>query len=156
MRRASDEPPPVIDAARVLQYAVLNESVKYSGHSMLFVDGKELGPVPCLAIGQDLKSTEVFLFHCNQDWMALGVAAYKSVAEAKKKAEWIYPGVATRWSEAHFTEKEVSQYLDALWKGLHCAFCRKRPDEVEAIIEKNGITICDSCILELGQMLAND
>jgi hypothetical protein len=83
MTRTLRNPPPVLDSARLLDYAVLDESVSYSGHSSLFVDGKELGPVPCLAICQALDGAGVLLFHCSDDWTVLGAAEYLSVAEAK-------------------------------------------------------------------------
>jgi hypothetical protein len=47
--------------------------MKYSGHSSLFCDGKEVGPVARLAIcrGDD---GEVCLFHCDRRWNVLGIA----------------------------------------------------------------------------------
>ena len=40
------KPPPLAAGGRLLEYAVLDERATYSGHSYLFVDGNELGPVP--------------------------------------------------------------------------------------------------------------
>jgi hypothetical protein len=86
----------VLGNARVLEYAILDESVTYSGHSSLFVGNvkehlKELGPVPRLAIAQDLKTGEIMLLHCDQDWEVLGLGGnYDSVAKAKASAERAY------------------------------------------------------------------
>ena len=156
MKRVLDAPPPVIDNARVLEYAILDATVSYSGHSRLFVNGKELGPVPCLVIGAALKTNETFLFHCKRNWNSLGVAAYKSISEAKQKAERIYPGIGTRWVQIHVSEKKVTKYLDDLWRRMQCTICGKKPDEILQLVEKNGIKVCDSCIIELGQMLQSD
>ena len=55
-------------------YALLDESVSYTaGHGLFFVEGKEIGKVPCLAICQD-KDTRLFtLYYCNKNWKLLGV-----------------------------------------------------------------------------------
>ncbi len=44
-----------------------------------------------LAICADQKPPGVMLFHCNSEWKALGCSAHGSVAEAKDRAEGIYP-----------------------------------------------------------------
>ena len=144
-------PPPMLNSARVLEYAILDESVSYSGHSSLFVDGKELGPVPCLAIGQVKNDTEVLLLHCAGDWTVLGTAGYPSVSDAKKRAEGIYAGVSTRWIEAHVTEEEAARYLNESWGDQRCSFCGKTPEQVGHLISKNNVCICDSCIAEFHQ-----
>ena len=47
------KPPLAISGCRVEQYAIRDRSMKYSGHSSLYRDGKEVGPVPRLAICRD-------------------------------------------------------------------------------------------------------
>ena len=69
----NEKPPPLLGNGRLLEYAVVDESVTYSGHSWLFVGDptsglKELGPVPCLAITNDLKTGEIALLHCDAEW----------------------------------------------------------------------------------------
>ena len=110
-------PPPVLDCARVIEYAVLDESVSYSGRTLLFVDGKELGRVPCLAICEDKKLRGVMLFHCNREWTVLGCSGHGSVSEAKDRAEGIYPRLSSCWVEAHVSEEEAERYLDELFGG---------------------------------------
>jgi len=153
MTRSSPVPPPVLDSARVIEYAVLDKSVIYSGHSSLFVDGRELGPVPCLAVCQPLEGASFLLFHCDTDWTVLGAAEYPSVAEAKIRAERIYRGISGRWIDAHVTEQQVKRYLDEVWSDQRCSVCGRRPDQVEHLITKNNIHICDSCIREFYEML---
>jgi hypothetical protein len=48
----SDSPLPVLHAARVLAYAVVDSSVEYTERQTLYVGGELLGPVPRLAKGQ--------------------------------------------------------------------------------------------------------
>jgi hypothetical protein len=67
---------------------VLDESVGYTvGHGLFFVDGKEIGKVPRLAICKD-KASELFtLYYCDKDWSPLGVATnYQSVDAEKHRA----------------------------------------------------------------------
>lgn len=83
----------------LLCYAALDESVTCrTGHGLFFIDGKEIGKVPLLAICQD-ESTRLFtLYCCDSDWNVLGVATdYQSVDAAKHRAERIYPGSLARW-----------------------------------------------------------
>jgi hypothetical protein len=107
--------PPVLANARVLEYALLDNSVTFSGRTLLSVDGKELGPVPCLAICQDLDSNDILLLHCDKDWNVLGAACYPSIEAAKAKAEQIYPGVSACWKPTAFTEAKARDYLTQLW-----------------------------------------
>lgn len=76
-------PPGVLDSARVLEYLVIGKKVQFAGQSLLFVDGKELGPVPCLAICEEKDSGGVLLCHCLNDWTVLGCSAHQSVSEAR-------------------------------------------------------------------------
>src|SRR5262249_24752589 len=142
------KPPPVLDCARLLEYVVLNDSVSFSGRTLLFVDGKELDPAPCLAICQTLSESEMLLFHCDSDWTVLGAGRYDSDAKAMSRAEHIYPGVSSCWVQAHVSESDASKYLDERWGDQRCSFCGKRPDEVEQIFGRGKAYVCSNCISE--------
>jgi hypothetical protein len=146
-------PPPVLNCARVVEYAVLNESVGYSGRTSLFVDGKELGQVPCLAICAGKNPLRVLLFHCNSKWKVLGCSGYDSIAKAKTRAEGIYPGLSACWVDAHISEEQAERYLDDQFRGKRCSFCGKRPDQFDQLIQKNKARICDRCINEFHDRL---
>lgn len=156
MKRTLRKPPLVLDNARVVEYAVLNNSVNFSGRTLLFVEGKELGPLPCLAICENLEDAAILLFHCDRDWTVLGVARYGSISEAKNRAERTYPGVSNRWIETQSTELEVSKYLEDLSANECCTFCGKGPGQAEILMEKNCKWICDACAIEFHQMLQED
>ena len=100
-KKKPSSPPPVLDSARVLNYVIIGEEIKFSGRSLLFVDGKELGPVPCLAICEERETGGVLLFHCKSDWTVLGCSAHASISEAQKRAEHVYRGSSTRWVDAN-------------------------------------------------------
>jgi hypothetical protein len=144
-------PPPIIcvNDRVLLQYAVLNGSVGFNaGHGLMFVGGKEIGRVPCLAICQDKGSMQFMLYHCDSDWSPIGIASYDTIAAAKRRAERIYPGSSACWTEAQFTEDDAKHYLDEMFSGLRCSFCGKRPDEtLSATFEGDGnARICGDCI----------
>jgi hypothetical protein len=100
MAKVLSKPPQLLDSARVLHYANVDKGVGFAGRTLLFVDGKELGRVPNLAICADDSSGGVLLFHCSGAWKVFECSAHESVGAAKEKAERIYPGLSSRWVEA--------------------------------------------------------
>lgn len=54
-------PPPVLDSARVLFYATVNNAVKFTGRTLLFVDGQELGQV---ILSQQCIDDNAYLANC--------------------------------------------------------------------------------------------
>jgi hypothetical protein len=138
-------PPPALYCARVLQYAVLNDEVEFSGRTLLFVDGRELGAVPCLAICEERKSGRVLLLHCTSDWTVLGCSAHKSVVDAQVRAERIYRSISSRWVNTNVSPETFAAYLDELFDGQQCRMCGKRPDEVESMTQDGSTWVCDTC-----------
>jgi hypothetical protein len=154
-----DKPPPVLSNGRVLEYAIVDESVTYSGHSSLFVGSaeggwKELGPVPCLAIIKELSTGEIMLLHCDDVWDQLGVSAnFQSVEEAKARAERAYHGISSRWIDPKVTEEEALKYREEVWGDDKCSFCDKIPPNFEMMVRGRNVRICDSCIEEFRKMV---
>lgn len=156
MEKPSSLPPIICVNDRVLlAYAILDDSVGFNqGHGLLFVEGKEIGRVPCLAVSQDKNSDKVMLYFCKRDWSLLGIAAQDSVTEAKKKAERIYPGAARCWVDAHFTDDDVARYLDEAFAEMRCSFCGKHPGKTMAATFQSGSArICGSCVAEFYRQL---
>ena len=150
-KRLTRKPPPALDCARLLHYAVVDKSVGYSGRT-LFVDGKELGRVPHLAICVRDGSGEVLLFHCARNWRVLGCSAHESVVAAKHRAEKVYSGLSSRWIESGVTRAEADRFLEKLFGNQHCDGCGRRPDQVEQLFTKGRLRICDECLREIWQM----
>jgi len=151
------KPPPTIACSRVLEYAILNDSVRYSGRSNLFSGDTEVGPVPCLAICQSLTRSELFLFHCDHDWSVLGTEARASVNAAKAAADEIYAGVSGLWIDAHVTEDEAAKHIDEMLG--RCSFCNRSPLDFEGnprFIQKNDTWICESCVRDCFELLRLD
>jgi hypothetical protein len=105
VRRHSEAPPPIIDGATVLEYAVIDDSVRFTGRLHLYHGEKRVGPVPRLAICKDPDMDDLLLFHCDtswsvqaaQIWNAPGKPAVTSVDEVKRRAEEAYSGLAAKW-----------------------------------------------------------
>lgn len=89
MAKKSSGPPPIIDGARVVEYAVLPKSVKY-------------------AIGEPVGEGEVPLFHCDDKWRVLSASSHPSVRQAKQRAERAHPGIAEAWTDSGLPKIECS------------------------------------------------
>ena len=146
MASANTTPPPVLDGARVLAYAIMDDSVVYTGRSTLYVDGKMLGAVPRLAVCQDHDANDVLLLFCDEKWNSLGATGCPSLEEAQQRAEAEYRGVSAKWVDVNVSEEEVERYLEGHWNGQLCSFCGKRPDQVEKMLQSPGARICNECV----------
>ena len=100
-----EAPPQVIDGAIVLEYAILDESVKFTGRLHLHHAGRRVGPVPRLAICKNPDMDELLLFHCDSTWNVQGAQIWNapdkppvtSVDEVKRRAEEAYAGLSSKW-----------------------------------------------------------
>jgi hypothetical protein len=150
-------PPPVLAAARVLAYAVLDDAVAYTGQKVVFAAGRELGPVPRLAIGRQLSRGDILLLHCDAEWDVLATAGYASVEDAKQAAGQAYSGLSGKWLATTFSDAEVDAFLDEEDRGLVCSFCGRHPHEVDRIVTGHeGAAICEICIKALRQQIGRD
>ena len=142
------KPPPTLASCRVVVYAIVDQSVSYSGHGRLFRNGEEVGPVPPLAIGQSLKGSGFRVFYCDRDWNIVFAEKQESLERAKASAEEIYPGVSALWLDAHVSEEEAAKHLEEIWGPHRCNFCGRTPLELQDVrmVEKNGARICASCV----------
>jgi hypothetical protein len=100
------------------EYALLDPSVGFNrGHKLFFVDGKEIGPVPCLAICKDKDSGGFHLYYCDSEWNPVGFSPlWASIEKAKHRAESIYPGSAWSWIRSDYTEEDAKRFIDEQWK----------------------------------------
>jgi hypothetical protein len=107
------EPPYVLDSARVLAYAVLDQTVSYTGRISVYVGGKLLPPIPRLAICENLaREGDFLLCYCTETWEVLGVGGYESFELAKQRAEVAYAGVSEKWEPYRpLSERELA-YID--------------------------------------------
>jgi hypothetical protein len=164
MRRGSTsanrKPPPTLDGYRVLYFAVLKRPVKFSGHSYLFVDGKELGPVPKLVIGESLDDSEIAIVHADASWHVRGVqGGFSTARKAKERAERMYPGISALWVDAEVSKREAKEHERQAWRPFACSFCGKTPPEFRgpSISSKlSTAVICHLCIRAIQEEFENE
>jgi hypothetical protein len=89
MAKKSAGPPPMIDGARVVEYAVIPKTVNY-------------------AIGEPVGDDEVLLFHCDDKWRVLDASSHPSIRQAKHRAERDHPGIAEAWTDSGLPKVECS------------------------------------------------
>jgi hypothetical protein len=147
-----DTPPPVLDMARVIAYAIVDKSVQWTGRQLLFVDWKELGAVPHLALCQNVSGElkDILVFHCNEEWEVLGCSGGGTIEEAKASIECAYRGITAKWIETNVTEDEAKAWIKANCPDIVCSFCDREMGEFkEMIVNKSGLTrVCNICIDE--------
>lgn len=150
------KPPPALAGCKVEQYAIRTRTIKYSGHSGLFVDGNELGPVPRLAICRDKDG--INLFHCDARWKVLGCSGnWANIKEAKQRAERAYPGISKVWAKTGFTSAQAKRYLEQTGHNRKCSFCGKFWHEVAAIVTARDkhVAICDRCARQVNELMTD-
>jgi hypothetical protein len=150
-------PPPALAGCRVEQFAIRTRAIKFAGRTNLYIDGKELGAVPRLAICRGRDGIE--LIHCDRQWKVLGSSGvYASVREAKQRAERIYPGISRVWQKTGFTNRPVTRFLNQIGDNLKCSFCGKSWHEVQQMItaKTKKVAICDGCVREMSALISED
>lgn len=154
---SASAPPPVIDMARVIEYAILDESVRWTGRQLIFVGKQQLGPVPRLAICQNLSGDlkDILVFYCNEQWEVLGCAGADTLEEAKVRAERAYEGITGKWIASNVTEEQAKSWIRDNCPDMSCSFCQREPMDFDNLIEsKSGTTrICNYCIDEFHEWI---
>ena len=140
-------PPTVVDCARVMSYAFVDD-IPYKKCGALWVGENLIEHVPrlaiCLNLGEDIGP---MLFHCDTEWNVLGVSGRPTILETKELAEQNYPGVGSRWVDLNTPVEEALGFYDAQTRGGRCSFCGKRPFELEGNwIAGDDAIICRGCI----------
>ena len=116
MRMIKKKPPPLIDSAKLLFFAYNDIDVKFTDKIDLFVgkigDLTRLGEMPCIAICSNFVSPKnILLFFCNTDWSSEGAISFKTIDEAKNKAEKGYRGISAHWKKSPYSKGEIDDYI---------------------------------------------
>ncbi len=146
-----DTPPPLSLAypTFVLEYAVVDVSVEYTGRQKLNVNGEWLGEVPKLAITKNYKTGKYHLSHCNEEWDELcSVQSRGSVREIKTLAAERYRGIDSKWRQTGYemTDAIAAHEQEKIEYG--CSFCGKSPYEGEMLgfVRSEKANICSECL----------
>jgi hypothetical protein len=115
------------------------------------VDGVELGPVPRLVVCRNLVDDSVVLFHCDDDWNALGCSGSGDVQNVLAVANRLYDGIVSKWSNSPYTEIEVAKAIADDYADQRCSFCGRYHIELgeEMMVSGNKAAICGKCITRL-------
>ena len=151
-------PPPVLCFARVLAYAIVDESVVFTGKQQVYVDGKLIGRVPCpLCQNVAPDENEIMLFHCDEHWNVLGVSGGETDLEAAKAdAEVTYRGIAAKWIDTGISTEDARRWLEQQYPEDLCSFCGRLPSEFETAFGGHKSRICGDCVRKYFAMLQKD
>ena len=94
-----EEPPLLLDGARVLRYAHLEGAARREGRESVVVDGvpMDAATVSRLVIAENLVEDGVFLLHCNDDWSTVMAAHYADAPAAVAAAGASYAVAPPVW-----------------------------------------------------------
>ena len=149
-------PPPVLGFARVLSYATVDADVQFTGRRKIYVDGTELGPVPRLALCQNVDDDddEITLYLCDEEWNVLGVGGgADSLPAAKVDAEVSYLGIGRKWIDTSLSQDEARRWLEERFPSLLCSFCGRLPISFESLFRGHKSGICDDCVRRFHEVL---
>ena len=151
-------PPPELGGAHVLEYAMVDETVRFTGRLHLYVGETRLGSVPRLALGEDLKTGEIMLLHCDDDWEIIAIQPLGKIeadrtaalAAARERVEEYYEGISRLWVE-HGSSSDEAVSCDQIGQ---CSFCLRCVHDFESAIEgPGGVRICNICLREATETL---
>jgi ClpX C4-type zinc finger len=154
-----DPPPPVLCFARVLAYAIVDESVDFTGKPQVYLGGELLGRAPCLALCQNLPpdEDEIMLFHCDEQWNVLAPSGGEAdLAAAKANVEMTYQGIAAKWIDTGISLEEARHWLEQQYPEDMCSFCGRLPSEFEGAFGGHKSKICNECVRKYFAMLQKD
>jgi hypothetical protein len=148
--------PPLIDCARVLFYAIVDDTFRHVPKGTLYAGGRKIEAVPRLAIVRNLVDDGIMLLHCGDEWESLAVSGVGDVDDLKRQANEHYPGLATKWQKAPYTDVEFAKALADEYRDSRCSFCGRYHFEVGEMPMAQGheAMICRECVERLHRDLA--
>lgn len=145
--------PPVLCSARVIEYAIVDDTITYTGRQTLYVGGKELGAVPRLAICQQLDDDMMYLAHCDKYWTVLGASGSgtepETIEKLKESAENAYQGISNKWQSLGISKEDAIRFEALLDQGRICGFCNRIFDDDEKLFHGAYGEICHECVAKL-------
>ena len=96
-----EQPPIMLDGARVIEFAVLDSTATRTGHVSVVVEGVslDLSIVSRLVIAENPVEEGVFLLHCNDRWETVAAGHHDRLDAARASAEHAYSGISVRWTK---------------------------------------------------------
>lgn len=145
-----DKPPiSLFIPSYVVEYAVVDSTVKYMNKKNLWAGDEWLGAVPKLAISKDIETSEFRLSHCNEEWEDLcAVQSASTIEEIKEIAEKHYQGINKKWIQTDYNESDAIALIEAEKEAVKCSFCGRSPwdEEIGRMVINEKARICELCI----------
>jgi hypothetical protein len=109
-----NEPPLMIDGARVVEYAVFDRRVAPSGRVSVAVGGLpvDLKSIAGVIVAENLVDGGCSLLHCNERWETLAAGHYPDRAAARRSAEGAYSGLTAQWKPFHELSAEEAAEVE--------------------------------------------
>ena len=139
-------PPPIIDAAKVVAFAIVGPDREFNAAKALWVGDVRVGRVPKLAITEGSDASDFLVLFCDEEWRSIAIVGAKSLDDAKHRASAFYPDIQDAWQAAPYSQADVERFIEAIYGTLRCSFCGRLPFEVAALFEVPSARICDTCI----------
>lgn len=146
-------PPPMIDSAKLIQFADAGPPVLFTGIQCVYVDGKLIGSAPRLAICQQISDMAFLLYLCNEHWEVVAVVGGDDVSSLISKAERWYQGINAKWVSSPYSDDEFQRYIEAERGDMRCSFCRRWDWEYSVLFSQDNCNICDICVKDFGARL---
>jgi len=95
----AEEPPFVIDGARVVRYAIVDASGPGARRSGIAGDGVpvDFGSASRMLMAEDLLDGSIVLMHCNAEWMTVVAQRHPDLESAQRSADAACAGLAVEW-----------------------------------------------------------
>lgn len=139
-------PPPMLESSKLVKYARVDSSVMFTGHQVLYVDGKLLGAVPQLAICQNLADKRMHLLLCDENWNVIGASTGDTVDELEENAEHWYRGIKKKWIQSPYSDEDFMRYIEDQRGQFRCSFCGRWDWEFGELFSDQDCNICDICV----------
>lgn len=108
----TDEPPFLLDGARVLAFARVKRDAASPRHASAVAGGTpvDLDTVTRVVIAQGLADGIVYLLLCNERWETFAAEAHGDASHARRWCDSMFRGVALEWSDYRaLTAAELSE-----------------------------------------------
>jgi len=109
---AADEPPFLLDGARVLSYARVVREGSSPRHASAVAGGTpvDLDTVTRVVIVQSLADDVIYLLLCNDRWETFAAEPHADPASARAWCDALFRGVPLAWSEYRaLTDEELAE-----------------------------------------------
>jgi hypothetical protein len=86
-------PPSLLDGARVIRFAIIDERVEPTGQTIHRVGDQVAGPAAALVVCQYDGECDFYLFYCDAEWNVVTDTWHETMESALNQAAFEYRGI---------------------------------------------------------------